>query len=181
MDWSSLIKNIKSGDYNELELVYKEYREEFVKWIMKSFKCSDDDAKDVYQQTIVTFYENIVNDKIHSFNSSIKTYLFAIGKNKLYAISREKHKFKMEIDDSIGGIVQETDTEEENSRKLKKVEKSMKSLGDPCKKILELYYYHKKTMNDIAKSLGLKNSETAKNMKYKCLKRLRTITQRASV
>jgi RNA polymerase sigma-70 factor (ECF subfamily) len=180
MDWSSLIKHIKSGEYNELELVYKEYREEFVKWIIKSFKCSDDDAKEVYQQTIVTFYENIVNDKIRSFNSSIKTYLFAIGKNKLYAISREKHRFQME-EDGVNTISEEMETEEENGQKLQVVEKGLIALGDPCRKILELYYYHKKTMNDIANSLGLKNSETAKNMKYKCLKRLRTITRKECV
>ncbi len=175
MDWSSLIKKIRSGDYNELEQVYKMYREEFILWIIKSCKCSDDDAKDVYQQTIVALYENIVNDKIQNFNSSIKTYLFAIGKNKMYATSRDKHKIQMEIDEGFELTSDETNREEENTKKLEGVEKGLDKLGDPCRKILELYYYHKKTMNEIAKVAGLKNSETAKNMKYKCLKRLRAI------
>ncbi len=181
MDWSSLIKKIKSGDYNELELVYKNYREEFIKWIIKSFKCSSDDAKDVYQQTIITLYENIVNDKIQNFNSSIKTYLFAIGKNKFFAETREKHKFQMETDDTINTIPEEMNTSIEDMKKLQGVEKSLEILGNPCKQILELYYYHKKSMIDIAGTLGLKNPETAKNMKYKCLKRLRVICQNEGV
>jgi len=181
MDWSSLIKKIKSGDYNELELVYKNYREEFIKWITKSFNCSGDDAKDVYQQTIITLYENIVNDKIQSFNSSIKTYLFAIGKNKFYAETREKYKFQMETDDTINTIPEEVNTSDEDLQKLQGVEKSLEILGNPCRQILELYYYHKKSMNDIASTLGLKNPETAKNMKYKCLKRLRVICQNEGV
>jgi len=175
MDWSSLIRKVRSGDYNELEQVYKIYREEFILWIMKSYKCSDDDAKDVYQQTIVALYENVVNEKIQNFNSSIKTYLFAIGKNKLYAASRDKHKIQMEIDEEIELTADETNREEENTKKLEGVEKGLDQLGNPCRKILELYYYHKKNMNEIAKVVGLKNSETAKNMKYKCLKRLRAI------
>lgn len=181
MDWSSLVKKIKSGDYNELELVYKLYREEFIKWITKSFKCSDDDAKDVYQQSIITFYENIINGKIQNFNSSIKTYLFAIGKNKFYSLSREKYKFHMEIDDGLGKIPEELDTNEVDMHKLQGVEKSLLILGDPCRRILELYYYHKKSMTDIADSMGLKNPDTAKNMKYKCLKRLRVICKNEGV
>lgn len=83
----------------------------------------------------------------------------------------------MEIDESMSMVAQETETNEEEIQKLKGMEKSLGILGDPCRKILELYYYHKKNMKEIADVAGLKNPETAKNMKYKCLKRLRTICQ----
>ncbi|MBA7541620.1 hypothetical protein ES705_33936 [subsurface metagenome] len=181
MDWSSLIKKVKTGEYDELELVYKTYRMEFIKWMMKSYKCSIDDAKDVYQQTIIIFYENVINDKIQSYNSSIKTYIFAIGKNKFYTLTRDKNRFNLEIDDTIKMVSDDRNIKEDNLNKLEGVEKSLTILGDPCKKILELYYYHKKSMNDIAMELGLKNPETAKNMKYKCLKRLRIICQKEGV
>ena len=38
---------------------------------------------------------------------------------------------------------------------------------------LEAYYYKKSSMQQICLSMGYKNADTAKNLKYKCLQRLK--------
>jgi RNA polymerase sigma-70 factor (ECF subfamily) len=174
MDWKSVIHRIKTGDYSELEKVYTEYRHEFYRWVMKQYNCSYEDVQDIYQQSIIVLYENIIHDRIVSQNSSIKTYLFAIGKNKYYELIRDKHRQNVELTAQMK--VEDTVEEpEENMLALNSLGKSLDKLGNPCKSILELYYYHKKSMQDIAERLGLKNTDTAKNMKYKCLKRLKSL------
>jgi predicted DNA-binding protein YlxM (UPF0122 family) len=41
--------------------------------------------------------------------------------------------------------------------------------------ILEDYYLHKKSMQEIAEKFGYTNAENAKNQKYKCLMRLKKL------
>ncbi len=61
---------------------------------------------------------------------------------------------------------------------LGSVVRGLDKLGEPGRTILELYYYHGKSMEEIAKMLHYKNSATAKNLKYKCLLRLKKICQK---
>ena len=62
---------------------------------------------------------------------------------------------------------------EENNLSL--VGKCFDQLGDPCHTLLDLFYYQKKSMEDITIELNYKNSDSAKNQKYKCLERLRKL------
>ena len=55
------------------------------------------------------------------------------------------------------------------------MEKAMGSLGEPCKSLLEAFYFKKKTMQEIAGDFGYTNPENAKTQKYKCLTRLKKI------
>ena len=64
---------------------------------------------------------------------------------------------------------------EEKEELLQMVERSLAQLGDPCKQILEKFYYHHKSNVDIAEELDYKNADTVKNLKYKCLQRLKKI------
>jgi RNA polymerase sigma-70 factor (ECF subfamily) len=173
-DWKTLIQHVQTGDYGALESVYVKYRSEFFRWIYKQYSCSYDDIQDIYQQSILVLYENIVNGKVSNFNSSIKTYLFAVGKNKYYELTRDKHKQLVSIKDNVQNesISETIDNEYYDYSNL---HQCLQDLGQPCKDILELYYYHKLSMQDIADKIGLKNADTAKNMKYKCLKRLKVL------
>ena len=51
----------------------------------------------------------------------------------------------------------------------------MIKLGDPCHSIIKMRYFYKLSMDTIHEKLGYKNADTAKNAKYKCMERLRTI------
>ncbi len=178
MENHSLIDRIKSKDSEqELKEVYNNYRNEFLLWAVKHYDCTMEEAKDVFQQTIVIFYENIINGKVTEISTQVKTYLFGIGKNKILELLRSKKKRMPEaVDENFE--VQEiyySEIDEVYEEKLLNVESSLALLGDPCKSILEQYYYHKKSMMEISEILDYKNRDTVKNMKYKCLQRLKQI------
>ena len=137
-----------------------------------------DDAKDVFQQAVVIFYENIKNGKVTELTSHVKTYLFSIGKNKILELIRQKNRFLSEYDHKIDNetdrlFYNEVNDDYENV--LKNVEVCLGKIGNPCKSILSQYYYHKRSMQEISEVLNYKNSDTVKNLKYKCLQRLREI------
>jgi hypothetical protein len=46
-------------------------------------------------------------------------------------------------------------------------------LGDPCKELLECFYYKNLSWSEIASRLGYSSAASARNQKYKCLERIR--------
>jgi len=53
------------------------------------------------------------------------------------------------------------------------LERTLNELGNPCKQLLESYYYLGLKMKAIASKLGYKNADVAKNLKGRCLKKLK--------
>lgn len=173
---NAVIESIKSGNESALETVYKKYRQEFVAWAIKSYACTNEQAVDAYQSSIMVFYENIMKGKLTELSSSVKTYLFAVGKNKVMEQKRSAQKMVVGIDAHESYLKgQTTEDDDRQEEMLQVVEMGLGELGDPCHAILRNYYYHKQSMEEIATAMDYKNAETVKNLKYKCIKRLRKI------
>ena len=170
MNGQELIEAINRGDQKAFEQAYLAYRDEFITWANKNYYCDFEEARDVYQATTVQFFENVRSGKLTKLTSDLKTYLFAIGKNKIRELRDSGRRFRemqeryepAEEDDKVAKEVQ-----------LEGVELALEAIGDPCKRLLELYYYYKKSLAEITEILAYKNADTVKNLKYKCLGRLR--------
>ena len=108
--------------------------------------------------------------------SSVKTYLFAVGKYKM--MEHKKQSYKFTSDEQLPNLSKDEASLEELNQKeedLQMIEKCLHLLGDPCRKLLELYYYQKLSMADITAAMEYKNVDTTKNLKYKCIKRLKKL------
>jgi len=173
---SDIIQKIRAGGQTELGMIYEEYRTEFLQWITKEYDCSMDDGKDLYQLVILIFYDNIKRGKLEHLVSSIKTYLFGIGKNlakdnmrkekKFIPINQEKWIKEYLIDEADQQI-------DDNVFALAK--KALEKLGQPCQRLIELFYYENKSMQEITEAMHYKNADTTKNQKSKCMARLRKL------
>jgi DNA-directed RNA polymerase specialized sigma24 family protein len=86
-------------------------------------------------------------------------------------------KYSGEVDGvaEIIPVEEELEAHEQRNAEFQTMEKSMMSLGEPCKSLLEAYYLQKKNMTEIASAFGYTNAENAKNQKYKCLMRLKKL------
>ncbi len=180
MENHSLIEKIKNKDGEaELKEIYDKYRNEFLIWAMRKHSCTKEEAKDVFQQSVIIFYENIIYGKVKEITSQVKTYIFSIGKNKILELSRQKSKQQFNSEDYMfaGQDIFYNDFDDVYEEKIQKIEQCISKIGDPCKKLLVEFYYHKRPMIDIAEIMDYKNSDTVKNLKYKCLKRLKKIFQ----
>ena len=168
----ALILRIKKYGAKELEPVYLKFRDEFMHWAIKNYQCSLEDSKEVFQIAMLVLYQNIESGKLEYLTSTLKTYVFSIGKNKLMELSRGAKKVSYVIPLLQDKPHLDNDLKEE---RLCLVENMVDKLGDPCKRILQLYYYHNNSMDEISSKLNYKNAETVKNQKYKCLQRLRKL------
>jgi len=173
---SEIIQKIRSGGQTELGMIYEEYRTEFLQWITKEYDCSMDDGKDLYQLAILIFYDNIKRGKLEHLVSSIKTYLFGIGKNLAKDNMRKEKKFIPITQEKWikEYLIDEPDQQiDDNIFALAK--KALVKLGQPCQRLIELFYYENKSMQEITEAMHYKNSETTKNQKCKCMARLRKL------
>ena len=174
------IEKIRSGDNTIIEDLYKNNRNEFVSWLMKMYKCTPSDAREVFQYAVITLYENVVSKKLQILNCSMKTYLFAIGRKKYLEKVKSERRFDQNFTEDSLAQMPEIQSEDAflKEHRLVQVERCLQKLGEPGRTILELYYFHGKSMQEIAAMLKYKNSATAKNLKYKCLNRLKKFVTR---
>lgn len=175
---AKLLQQIKIGNQKVLNQLYQTYRDEFIHWTRWKFSCKELDSIDVFQETMIAFYENVANDKITEFQSSVKTYLFAIGRNILLKRFRSEKKGKIEELEILQNVADKLQTEDSINltERQQAIAGLLEKLGEPCKTLLQLFYYQRYSVESIVNTMNYKNASVVKNQKVRCIKRLRTIT-----
>ncbi|WP_020533628.1 RNA polymerase sigma factor [Flexithrix dorotheae] len=173
MSDQEIIEKIREGDRSQLDQVYKTYRSEFIYWVIKEQKCPMEEAKDIYQVAIAKLFENIVSNKLTNLTSTLKTYIFSIGKNKVHEY-RRRENIKIHDLRPLNTLIS-SDMEEvlEYEQKITIIGDFVGKMKYPCAEILKLFYFNKNSMEQICGTMGYKNVNVAKNQKYKCMEKLR--------
>ncbi|MCB0664792.1 MAG: sigma-70 family RNA polymerase sigma factor [Saprospiraceae bacterium] len=170
----NILAKIRDGDGQALEDIYVQLREPFIAWSIKNYEGSRDQAVEFYQMSILIFYDNVVQGKLTHLNSSVKSYLFAIGKNKWREYFRERQRLAPETAVDLTQLVMD-DLKTENDMELAAIQRGLEELGGTCRELLEAFYYQGMNLDEIVERFGYKNKDAAKTAKYKCLQRLRRI------
>ncbi len=178
MNAEEAIRRIKEGDQSVFDQIYRDFRDPFIVWICRNQGCSVNDAKDIFQNTMVTFYLKVINGEITELRSGVKTYLFGVGRNKGREWHRQEHKYAEEPTEYLLECILSKSSEnglEYIKEEMIVVERALIVLGDPCKTLLELYYLKQMKMDAICEQQGYKNTESVKTQRYKCMNRLKDI------
>ena len=167
---------LQSDGKKALEQLYVAYRSDFIAYA-KKYESEEADILDVYQDAIIALYENVCSGKINSLSSSVKTYLFSIGKFKLF--DKLKAKGKLIPTEKVDQLNKEVDTSFVDKLELTHRQKLLRGaidrLGGKCKDLLILFYYHRYSIKSIQKEMNYKNENTVKANKSRCMKSLREI------
>lgn len=154
-----------------ISIIYNNYRESFLQF-SKKYTVNEVLIVDAFQDAVIALYQNLMEDKITSNNSKVKTYLFEIGKHKLFnGIRKESNIYKIQNEQPNYSYT-DTDYNEEVSLPMKE---AIGKLGKTCKKLLILYYYRKYSINAIMYELNMKTENSVKANKSRCLKKMRLI------
>ena len=164
---------LNKGDMRLFQKYYKQYQSEFLKFGMKY--CQDEQVVlDTYHDVFLIFYENVVSGKLTQLSSTLKTYLFSIGKYTLFNKMKVANKIdsfeNYQPEEEASYELEEDDFITERKQQLLE---AMDSLGEKCKSILRLFYYQKCTIKEIMSQLNYKNENTVKAHKSRCMKSLR--------
>ena len=167
------LEALRSGARPLVEQMYRDYRTEFFGWLRKTHGCTTDQAADCYQQAFMILYENVLSGRLHTLTASLKTYLFAVGRNVARrqmggptVVAWDEQTAATRPD--VGGW----EEEEQLNERQQTVADQLQVLGEPCRTLLRLFYYEHRTMRQIATALGYKNEDVAKSQKVRCMKKL---------
>lgn len=144
-----------------------------IETMVKKNSGTSDDARDLFQEGLVSLWLNIRLDK-YQLQSGVKlsTYFYQLCKNKWISELRKKKIDRTEWKDDFDTEEVIVDTSDEE--RITNVEHALKQLGAACQELLERFYYRKESLRVISLQLGY-TEKTAKNNKYRCMQKLKTI------
>lgn len=171
----AVIEGIRRDDERALAYLYKLHYPMISHFILNN-SGTDDEAKDIYQEGVIVFYEKIRGNSLE-LTCQIKTYLYSVCRRLWLKRLAEKGRFATSMGDVEDYLMLEEDIpqQEENERQFDLMADAMGKIGEPCRSLLEDYYLHTQNMQDITEKFGYTNTDTAKNQKYKCLQRLKRL------
>ena len=161
------IAKIREGDLAELDQIYLEVKPKFINFVQSNFKMIEfDEIEDLYQETIISFYQNVRKGTLTEVNISLTAYILKIGKNKLITYINERKKLGVKTDFYAEQAVPFDDYDSKIDKAVRFI---LNKMSDSCKKIINLFYFKKKSMEEIALSLGYKNADVVKSQKSRCI------------
>ncbi len=176
-----LFEAIRGGNHQLIDRLYLDHRTAFVTYACRQLYATEEDAADCFQDAVIAFYKNVVSGRLQELTCSIRTYLFSIGKRLVYR-RNQKRRREQPTDHEAG--LQPADEldwslidrfEHEHQRTV--LQAAMNKLGEPCREILTLYYYHHYPIGSIAEAVGLSSAGATRIKKMRCLKTLKSILQ----
>lgn len=176
----ALFESLKNGSDKAFKEVYQENRNKFLSFARK-YGLEEQDLLDIYQDSYITLYENIVDGKLVKLSSSLSTYLMSIGKYKI--LDRLRKSKKQLHNETILDLSSQTDEyltsfeleNEELTTDEELLAKYFDQLGEKCKAILTMFYYKKYSIREIMTAGNYNSENVVKSQKSRCLKTLKQL------
>jgi len=177
MSDEALIRSLASGDSKAIQFIYRNTYQTIEKMVFK-MNGSTDDAYDVFQDSMTILYEKAKSGQLE-LSCKLSTFLTAIAKHLwLKRLSKRKRQsFSVIHENTPEPVSVDTDINHffEFENHVDRLKICFEEIGEPCKGILESFYVHNKSMQEIAAEFGYTNPDNAKTQKYKCMNRLRKL------
>lgn len=178
-DDARILAGIRNGDEEALLELYRANRKPVTALVTRNSGTADD-AEDVLQEAIVTLWERVRADKF-AYTARLGTFLYATARNiwlRRLARARREPLAAPEIGETGSGDPDPLESMAEGEE-ASIVRNAVERLGDPCRRLLLLYYWEERTMEEIAAALGFVNADTAKSKKYQCKRALEKLLRDA--
>jgi DNA-directed RNA polymerase specialized sigma24 family protein len=137
---------------------------------------SFDDAKDIFQDALVIYYEKLVTAPVN-LQYSEQSYLLGIARH-LWAKKNKHSNQQLALDESLAAMAGEETPGIAASEKLLEL---LHTSGQKCMQLLRAFYYDKLPLGKIAGLFGFSGVRSATVQKYKCLEKIRDTIKEKSL
>ena len=172
---SEIVFGILNNSENAIKRLYVAYFPMVMQLIVNN-NGTPDDAKDIYQEAIIVLYNKIKKGDFE-LNSKLKTFIYSVCRRLWLKRLNQMNRYGGDIHDFQDYLPVDDEVEQHNERDIQfgKMQSALQLLGEPCKTIIEDFYIHNRSMQEICESFGYTNADNAKTQKYKCLQRLKKL------
>ena len=137
------------------------------------------DAKDIFQDALIIFYEKNVNGEL---NVKLSDEAYIVGIAKHLWIKKFKSKYRLlSLDYLEKEIRLPEDYFEIEIIKTNPLLHLLEVAGKKCIELLRSIYYDKLSMNEVSQVHGFSNPHSASVQKYKCIEKVKVIVEQKSL
>lgn len=168
-----LYERLLSADESAMVDLYDSYRGEFLNFF-KSYNINEESILDIFQDAVIVVYQKVYVENLKLSSSTLKTYLFGIGKHKVY----DYFKKKKITNDNIKQLkVEDRNFEIDDAPNVyeQTLAKNLSLISESCQQVLKLFYYRGLSIKDIVAQTDYKDENTVKSHKSRCLKKLKEL------
>ncbi len=170
-----LFDKMKLGDNEAFKIIYKKYRANIINQLQKKGH-NNEDAIDIFQIALARLYEKISSGQITELwkGKTIGALLSSFVRNVSSEIFNKNKKAVLDTY-LLESLIEKGEDKAKQEANFQLIERSLIEMGNPCKSLLEAFYFEKKSYVQIRELFKYKTIDSAKNAKAKCLKRLKKL------
>lgn len=171
---SRVLDLIRKGEEEALVMLYKANRQSITSYVTRNHGTHED-GEDMLQEALTVLWERVRAGRFE-YAAKLSTFLYATVKNMwMRQLARRRREMPMAGEADVPSDDPSPLDLLIDSDEARGVRQALNRLGDPCRKLLMLFYWEEKTMEEIAAAMGFANAETAKSKKYQCKEMLKKL------
>jgi DNA-directed RNA polymerase specialized sigma24 family protein len=137
------------------------------------------DAKDIFQDALIIFYEKSVDGELE-IKLSNEAYIVGIAKHLW--IKKFKSRYGLlSLDALEKKITLPRDYFEPGTTKTNRLLRLLEVAGKKCIELLRSVYYDKLSMEEVSQLHGFSNPHSASVQKYKCIEKIKVMVAQKSL
>ena len=166
--WKHICRNMKQG---------------FAAILVQTFSfnsLTNEDIEDIFQESCIVLMQKVKSGGIAiSRDGALFSYLVQIGKLTACNLVRKRKDMTTEnvvtISDNLHKEYEDISVDEKQKSQDEFLDRVFDSLPSDCKTLLKHFYWGRKPMDHIASVLGMRNADSAKTKKNKCMNKFKDI------
>ena len=180
---NQLIIGIMQNDERSWKHICRNMKQGFASILVQTFPLSNlanEDIEDIFQESLIVLMQKVKSGGIMiSREGALFSYLVQIGKLTACNLIRKRKDITTEdvvtISDNLHKECEDISVDEKQKSQDEFLDRVFDSLPSDCKTLLKHFYWGHKPMDQIASILGMRNADSAKTKKNKCMNKFKDI------
>lgn len=178
-----LLIGIMQNDERAWKHICRNMKQGFAAILVQTFSfnsLTNEDIEDIFQESCIVLMQKVKSGGIAiSRDGALFSYLVQIGKLSACNLVRKRKDITTEnvvtISDNLHKEYEDISVDEKQKSQDEFLDRVFDSLPSDCKTLLKHFYWGRKPMDHIASVLGMRNADSAKTKKNKCMNKFKDI------
>ena len=161
---AELVTAISGGDRQAMQVLWARYNVRLFRFLLR-FVSDEATAEDLVSEVFFDVWRQATR---FEGRSQVSTWLMAIARNK--ALSALRRKAGEELDEEVAEFIEDpSDTPEvsmQNRQRSEILQSCLKQLSAAHREIIDLVYYHEKSIEEVSEIIGVPQNTVKTRMFY---------------